>query len=62
MPENIFDGPMTNQPSILCILIAIISHAHAKGGKSLSGFVFGTSDGCFPSDSSYGSERVKHNP
>ena len=49
-PENsIFDGPMTNQPSILCILIETIC-THAKGGKSLSGFIFGIFDGRFLSE------------
>jgi len=50
MPENgVFYGPITNLPSILCILIETISRAHAKGGKSLSGFKFGTFVGRFPS-------------
>ena len=52
MPENsIFDGPITNLLLILYILIETISCAHAKGGKSLNDFKFGTFVGCFPSDS-----------
>ena len=47
---SIFDGPITNLLSIFSILIEIFSHAHAKWGKSLNDFKFGTSNGCFPSD------------
>ena len=32
-PNSIFDGPVTNLPSILCILIEILSRAHAVGAK-----------------------------
>ena len=60
-PKNsLFDGPVTNLLSILCILIEGLSRAHAKGGKRLNDFQLGTSIGCFPSDSGkHGSERVK---
>ena len=51
MPVNsIFDGPITNLLSILCILIEIVSRARAKGGKSLNDFKFGTIVGRFQSD------------
>ena len=31
-PENsVFDGPVTNILSVLCVLIGVLSHAHAKG-------------------------------
>ena len=34
MPANsIFDSPMTNLLSVQCILIEILSHAHAEGAK-----------------------------
>ena len=50
-PENsIFDGPIANLPSVVCILIETISRARAKGGKSLSGLKFATFVGCVPSD------------
>ena len=52
-PNSISDGPVTDLLSILCILIEILSHAHAhaKGAKkSLRGFRVGTSFGNFPSD------------
>ena len=32
-PNSISDGPVTNLPSILCILIEILSRAHAVGAK-----------------------------
>ena len=47
---SIFDGPITNLLSILCILIEIVSRARAKGGKSLNDFKFGTIVGRFQSD------------
>ena len=31
--DSIFDGPVTNLLSILCILIEVLSRAHAEGGK-----------------------------
>ena len=47
MPANrIFDGPVTNLLSTLCILIETLSCAHSKGQKSLKGFRFGTFIGC----------------
>ena len=33
--DSIFDGPVTNLLSTLCILIQILSPAHAKGEKAL---------------------------
>ena len=48
--DGISDGPVTNLPSILCILIELFSPAHAKGGKKLNGFKFGTFICCFLSE------------
>ena len=48
--DSVFDGPVTSLLSTLCILIEILSPAHAKGEKSLNDFKFGTFTGCFPSD------------
>ena len=48
--NSIFDGPITSLPSVSCILKEIISRAHAKGGRSVSGFKFGTFVCRFPSD------------
>ena len=48
--DNVFDGPVTSLLSTLCILIEILSPAHAKGEKSLNDFKFGTFAGRFPSD------------
>ena len=31
--DNIFDGPVTNQVSILCIFIELFSRAQSKGGE-----------------------------
>ena len=51
MPANsIFDGPITNLLSVLCILVEILSCAHVKRGKSCNDFKFGTSIGSFLSD------------
>ena len=51
MPANsIFDGPIINLLSILCILIQILLCAHAKGGKGLNDFKFGTFVDRFQSD------------
>ena len=36
--NSVFDGPITNLLSILCILIEILSRAHAKEEKSLNPF------------------------
>ena len=52
--DCIFDGPITNLFSILCILIEILSRAHAKGKKSLKGFEFGGFIGRFPSNRAAG--------
>ena len=45
-----FDGPVTNLLSILCLLTEVLSRANAKGGKGLNGFKFGTFTGRFQSD------------
>ena len=49
-----FDGPITNLLSILCILIEVLSRAHAKEEKinkiSLNIFKFGICIGCFSGD------------
>ena len=51
MPANsTFDGPVTNLPSVLCILIKVLSLAHAKEENNLNDFKFGTFIGRFPSD------------
>ena len=50
MQENsIFDGLITNLLSTLCILIEVLSRAHAKEG-SRNDFKSGTSTNCFLSD------------
>ena len=46
-PGNIFDGPIANLLSGLCILIEIVQRVYAKGPKSLNGFKFGTFIGGF---------------
>ena len=48
--NSLFDGPVTNLLSILCILVEVLSRVHAKSGKSLNDFKFGTSTGRFSSD------------
>ena len=48
--NSIFDAPITNLLSMLCILIEFLSRAHAKVWKSHNDFKFGTSVGHFPSD------------
>ena len=51
MPANsIFDGHITNVLLTLCILVEVLLCVHAKRGKSLNGFIFGSSIGCFSSD------------
>ena len=47
--NSTFDGPITDLLSVLCILIAVLSPAHATG-KSLNDFKFGAFIGRFPSD------------
>ena len=32
LANSVFDGPITNLLSVLCILIEVLSRAHAKGG------------------------------
>jgi len=51
-PNSIFDDPITNLRSVLCILIEIPSRAHAKPEvkKSFNGLKFGTFIGLLPSD------------
>ena len=53
-------GPVTNLLSVLCILIEILSHTHAKGweGGTLNNFKFGTFISRFQSDG-MGSMAVK---
>ena len=53
-------GPVTNLLSVLCILIEILSHTHAKGweGGTLNNFKFGTFISRFQSDG-VGSMAVK---
>ena len=48
--NSIFEGPLTNLLSVLCVLAEVPSRAHAKTGKSLNHFKFGTSVGRFSSD------------
>ena len=49
--NSTFDCPMTNIISVLCILIEVLLHAHAKGGGGiLNDFKFGTFSGRFPND------------
>ena len=31
--NNIFDGPITNLLSVLCVLVEVLSRAHAKRGR-----------------------------
>ena len=48
MPVNsIFDVPVTNLLSVLCILIEFLSHVYMKKWKSQNYFKFGTSVGRF---------------
>ena len=47
---RIFDGPVANLLSVLCLLIEIFSRAHEKRKKVLNDFKFGTSFGRFQSD------------
>ena len=48
--DNTFHDPVTNLLSTLCILIEILSPAHAKREKSLNDFKLGTFTGSFLSD------------
>ena len=50
LTNSMFDGPITNLLSILCILIEILSKVHAWGKKSLNGLRFGIFIGRFPSE------------
>ena len=55
-PSNsVFDGPITNPVSVLCILIEILSHAHgkAKEKKKLNDFKSGTFIGQFLSEQAW---------
>ena len=49
--NDIFDGPVTNLLSVLCVFVEVLLSALAKRGKSLNGFKFGTSVGRFSSES-----------
>ena len=48
--NSIFDGPITNLLSVLCIAAEILSCVHAKGEVSLNYFECGSFIGRFPSD------------
>ena len=48
--NSTFDSPVTNLPSILCILIEVLSRAHGGGWGGLNDFSFGTFIGRFRSD------------
>ena len=48
--NSIFDGPVTTLLSLLCVLVEVLSRAHAKREKSLHDFKFGLSVGRFSSD------------
>ena len=54
--KSVFDGPITNLLSILCILTEVLWCARAKGEKRLNDFKFGTFIGCHAGK--HGSERV----
>ena len=47
--NSMFDGPIRNLFSILCILVEVLSRAHAKRVKSFNDFKFGASVGRFSS-------------
>ena len=57
--DSIYDGPVTNLPSVLCILIEIFSRVHAKGERGLNDFKFGTVLARFQKIRR-GSERAKY--
>ena len=49
--DSIFDGPVTNLLSILCIFIELFSRGQAQGAKKgLNDFKFGTFIGRFQSN------------
>ena len=48
--NNTFDRFITNLLSVLCVSVEVLSRAHAKRGKSLNDFKFGTSTDRFSSD------------
>ena len=48
--NSIFDGPITNLLSILCILVEVLSRAHVKSENWFNDFKFGTSVGHFSSN------------
>ena len=48
--NNIFDGPITNLLSILCVLIETFHVVLRRRGKNIDGFKFGIFIGRFPSD------------
>ena len=55
-----FDGPVANLLSVLCILLEVLSRAHAKREKNLNDFEFGTFVRWFSErhTGKHGSERV----
>ena len=50
LANSIVDGPITDLLSIVCSFKEVLSLAHAKVEKCLSGFKFGIFIGRFPSD------------
>ena len=48
--NSIFDGPLATLLSVLCILMEVLSLAHAKGKKVLNDFKFGIFVDRFPND------------
>ena len=50
LANSIFDGPITNLHSILCILVEILSFSYAKGGKGLNDLKFSPFIGRFQSN------------
>ena len=48
--NSIFDGPIATRLSILCILVEVLSPAHAKREESHNDFKFASSIGRFQSD------------
>ena len=51
LANRLFDGPIANLLSVLCILIQIFPCAHPNGEKGLNCFKFGTFVDRFQSDS-----------
>lgn len=47
--DSVFDGPLTNLLSTLCVLTELLLRVHTKGEKGLNNFKLGTFSGRFPS-------------